>query len=125
MLGQSLQPQKLQLFWDGVPQGLELFLGIFDYASRGPFVKSDTDVGREGLRHRLHCNSSHRCSVRLRSGLCQSSSPTPNLLIHFTSLQHRLVDRCPAMLELEGAIPKLFAQSWDHSTCLGFLHLWS
>ncbi|XP_051526065.1 uncharacterized protein LOC127424703 [Myxocyprinus asiaticus] len=59
-------------------------MGIFDHSSRSAFVRSDTDVGREGLARSLHSNSSQRCSIGLRSGLCagQSSSSTPNSLIH-------------------------------------------
>ncbi|KAG7324675.1 hypothetical protein KOW79_012691 [Hemibagrus wyckioides] len=34
------------------------------------FVRSHTDVGREGLAHSLRSNSSQRCSIGLRSGLC-------------------------------------------------------
>ena len=47
-------------------------------------MRSHTDVGREGLALRLRSNSSQRCSIELRSGLCasQSSSSTPNSLIH-------------------------------------------
>ena len=59
-------------------------MGIFDHSSRSAFVRSDTDVGREGLARSLRSNSSQRCSIGLRSGLCagQSSSSTPNSLIH-------------------------------------------
>ena len=49
------------------------------------FVRSYTDVGREGLTLSLSVsNSSQRCSFGLRSGLCagQPSSFTPNSLIH-------------------------------------------
>jgi len=48
------------------------------------FVRSGTDVGREGLTRSLRSNSSQRCYIGLRSGLCagQSSSSTPNSLIH-------------------------------------------
>ncbi|KAI4872673.1 hypothetical protein NFI96_021153 [Prochilodus magdalenae] len=46
-------------------------------------VRSDTDVGREGLALSLHSNPSQRCSIGWRSGLCagQSSSSTPDSLI--------------------------------------------
>ncbi len=59
-------------------------MGIFYHSSRSAFVRSDTDVGREGLARSLCSNSSQRCSIGLRSGLCagQSSSSTPNSLIH-------------------------------------------
>ena len=59
-------------------------MGIFYHFFRSTFVRSHTDVGQEGLALSLHSNSSQRCSVRLRSGLCagQSSSSTPNSLIH-------------------------------------------
>ena len=59
-------------------------MGIFDHSSRSAFVRSQTDVGREGLALSLHSKSSQRCSIGSRSGLCagQSSSSTPNYLIH-------------------------------------------
>ena len=61
-----------------------VLMGIFDHSTRSAFVRSHTDVGREGLALSLHSNSSQRCSIGLRSGLCagQSSSSTPNSLIH-------------------------------------------
>lgn len=62
-----------------------LFKGFFFYhSSISAFVSLGTDVGREGLVCSLCSNSSQMCSIRLRSGLCagQSSSSTPNLLIH-------------------------------------------
>uniref|UniRef100_A0A667X151 Doublecortin domain-containing protein n=1 Tax=Myripristis murdjan TaxID=586833 RepID=A0A667X151_9TELE len=61
-----------------------VFMGIFDHSSRSAFVRSNTDVGQEGLARSLRSNSSQRCSLGLRSGLCagQSSSSTPNSLIH-------------------------------------------
>ena len=59
-------------------------MGIFDHSSSDAFVRSHTDVGREGLAFSLHSNSPKSCSIGLRSGLCagQSSSSTPNSLIH-------------------------------------------
>ena len=79
-----LQLYELQLFWEGFPQRLGVFIGIFDHSSRSAFVRSHTDVGQEGLALSLRCNSPQRCSIGLRSGLCagQSSSSTPNSLIH-------------------------------------------
>ena len=61
-----------------------LFMRIFYPSSRSAVVSSHTDAGREGLALSLCSNSSQRCSIRLRSGLCagQSSSSTPNSLIH-------------------------------------------
>ena len=58
-------------------------MGIFDHSSRGTFVRSHTDVGREGLALSPRSNSPPRCSIWLRSGLCagQSSSSTPNSLL--------------------------------------------
>ena len=88
-------------------------MGIFDHSSRSAFVRSHTDVGREGLALSLHSNSSQRCSIRLRSGLCagQSSSSTPNSLIHvFMDLA---LCTGAVMLEQERAIPNLFPQSWE------------
>uniref|UniRef100_A0A3P8T6V7 mRNA m(6)A methyltransferase n=1 Tax=Amphiprion percula TaxID=161767 RepID=A0A3P8T6V7_AMPPE len=57
-----------------------VFMGIFDHSSRSAFVRSHTDVGPEGLALSLCSNSSQRCSIGLRSGLCvgQSSSSTPD-----------------------------------------------
>ena len=45
---------------------------------------SHTDVGPEGLALSLRSDSSQRCSIGLRSGLCagQSSSSTPDSAIH-------------------------------------------
>ena len=59
-------------------------MGIFDHSSRSTFMRSHTDAGQEGLALSLHSNSSQRCSVGLRSGLCagQSSSSTPSSLLH-------------------------------------------
>ncbi|XP_058230352.1 uncharacterized protein LOC131343021 isoform X2 [Hemibagrus wyckioides] len=61
-----------------------VFMGIFDHSSRSTFVRSHTDFGREGLALSLRSNSSQRCSIGLRSGLCagQSSSSTPDSVIH-------------------------------------------
>lgn len=50
-------------------------------------------------------NSSQRCSIELRSGL-QSSSPTPDSLIHV------IVDL--SMLEEKETISNLFPQRWEH-----------
>ena len=44
-------------------------VGISAHSSRKAFVRSDTDVGREGLAHSLRSNSSQRCWMGLRSGL--------------------------------------------------------
>ena len=59
-------------------------MATFDHSSISTFVRSDTDVGQEGLARSLRSKSPQRCSIGLRSGLCvgQSSSPTPNSLIH-------------------------------------------
>ena len=82
----------------GFPQGLGVFMGIFDHSSRSTFVRTHTDVGREGLALSFHSNSARRCSVRLRSGLCvgQSSSSTPNPLL--MSLWTCFVHWCTVML---------------------------
>ena len=45
-------------------------MGIFDHSSRSTFVRSHTDVGREGLALTLHSNSSQGCSIGLGSGPC-------------------------------------------------------
>jgi len=86
-LAHPLQLLQLQLIWEGFPQGLGVCfrsVGIFDHSSRSAFVRSGSDVGREVLAHSLRSNSSQRCSIGLRSGLCagQSSSSTPNSIIH-------------------------------------------
>ena len=59
-------------------------MGIFDNSYRSTFVRSDNDIRWEGPARSLCFNSSQRCSIGLRSGLCagQSSSSTPNSLIH-------------------------------------------
>ncbi|KAI4879059.1 hypothetical protein NFI96_014962 [Prochilodus magdalenae] len=51
---------------------------------RSTCVRSDPDVGREGLALSLRSNPSQRCSIGWRSGLCagQSSSSTPDSLLH-------------------------------------------
>ena len=54
---------------------------IFYHSSRNVFVRSHTDVGREGLAFSLHSNSSQRCSSRLSSGLC-AGQVHPHQLIH-------------------------------------------
>ncbi|KAI4880758.1 hypothetical protein NFI96_007125 [Prochilodus magdalenae] len=51
-----------------------VFMGISEHSSRSTFVRSDSDVGREGLALSLHPNSSQRCSVGLR--------PTPEKQPH-------------------------------------------
>ncbi|KAK3526022.1 hypothetical protein QTP70_012787 [Hemibagrus guttatus] len=60
------------------------FLNLDIATPRSAFVRSGTDVGREGQARSLRSNSSQRCSMGLRTGLCagQSSSSTPNSLIH-------------------------------------------
>ena len=60
-----------------------VFMGIFDHSSRSA-LRGQTDIGWEGLAHSLRSKSSQRCSIGLRWGLCagQSSSSTPNLIIH-------------------------------------------
>ncbi len=52
---------------------------IFAHSAKRAFVRSGTDVGREGLTRNLRSNSSQRFSVRLKSRLCagRSSSSTP------------------------------------------------
>ena len=79
----------------------------------------------ESLAHSLRSNSSQRCSIGLRSGLCagQSGSSTPNWLIHvFMDLA---LCSGAVMLEQEGAIPKLFPQSWEHEMVQNLLVCWS
>jgi len=38
-------------------------MGIFEHSSRSVFVRSGTDVGREGLARSLRSNSSHISKV--------------------------------------------------------------
>nr|XP_061844147.1 uncharacterized protein LOC133624531 isoform X2 [Nerophis lumbriciformis] len=61
-----------------------VFIGIFHHSSKSALVRSHTDVGREVLALSLRSNSSQRCSIGFRSGLCagQSSSSTPDSVIH-------------------------------------------
>ena len=54
-------------------------MGMFDHSSRSAFVRSGTDVGREGLAQSPCPNSCQRCSIELRS-----SFSTPNSLIHWS-----------------------------------------
>ena len=95
----------------------------FDHSSRSAFVRSHTDIGREGLALILHSSSSRRCSIGLRSGLCagQSSSSTSNSMSLWTCFVHW----CTVILEQEGAIPKLFPQSWEHEIVQHLLVFWS
>ena len=53
--------------------------GICFHSATRAFVRSGTDVGRLGVAHSRCSNSSQRCLMVLRSGLCagQSSSSTP------------------------------------------------
>ena len=87
-------------------------MGIFYHFFRSTFVRSHTDVGQEGLALSLHSNSSQRCSVRLRSGLCagQSCSSTPNSLL--VSLWTCFVHWC-SHVGTGRTIPKLCPQSWE------------
>ena len=64
-------------------------MGVFDHSSRSSFVRSDTDVGWEGLAHSLRSNSSQKCFIGLTlqkvadlCALCASASADP--LCHFT-----------------------------------------
>ncbi|MED6293469.1 hypothetical protein CHARACLAT_010937 [Characodon lateralis] len=52
-------------------------------ANKSPFVRSDNDVGKEGLAHSFSSNSPQKCSSGLTSDFCagQSSSSTTNWLI--------------------------------------------
>ena len=56
----------------------------FHSATRA-LVRSGTDVGRLGLARSQRSNSSQRCSMGLKSGICagQSTSTTPLLTTHF------------------------------------------
>ena len=63
-------------------------MGVFDHSSRSAFVRSGTDVGREGLARSFFFNSSQRCSIGLRSRL---SRPVKFLIHVFTDLA-----LCPA-----------------------------
>ena len=123
MTSVPLQLQQLQLFCEGFSQGLGVIMGIFDHSSRSSFVRSQTDVGQEGLALSLHSNSSQRCSIRMRSGLCahQSSSSTPNSLL--MSLWTCFVHWCTVMLEQEGPSPNCShrAVSWNCAASLGVL----
>ena len=58
--------------------------GSFFHSATRALVKSGTNVGRLGLAHSQRSNSSQRCSMVLRSGLCagQSSSSTPISDLH-------------------------------------------
>uniref|UniRef100_A0AAZ3R1L6 ZZ-type domain-containing protein n=1 Tax=Oncorhynchus tshawytscha TaxID=74940 RepID=A0AAZ3R1L6_ONCTS len=66
-------------------QLLEQVLKHTLYTHTLSLVRSGTDVGRLGLARSRHSNSSQRCSMGLRSGLCagQSSSSIPISTNHF------------------------------------------
>ena len=72
------------------------------------FVRSG-NVGREGLARTLRSNSSQRCSIGLRSGLCagQSSSSTPNWLIH-VFMDLALCTGAPSCWNRKGSSPNCF-----------------
>src|SRR4029434_6078389 len=59
-------------------------VGIGAHSFCRAFMRSGTDVGREGLGRNLRSSSSHRCSMGLTSGLCtgQSSASTLNSSNH-------------------------------------------
>uniref|UniRef100_A0A3B4DS63 NACHT domain-containing protein n=1 Tax=Pygocentrus nattereri TaxID=42514 RepID=A0A3B4DS63_PYGNA len=92
-----------------------VFMGIFDHSSRSTFMRSDLDVGQEGLACSLHSNSSQRCSIGLRSGLCagQSSSSTPNSLIH-VFMDPALCTAAQSCWNRKGPSPNCSPQSWEH-----------
>ena len=98
-------------------------MGIVHHSSRRTFVRSHTDVGWEGPALSLHSNSSQRCSVELRSGLSagQSSSSTPNSLIHvFMELLCALLhSHAGTGRSHPQTVPKLGA--WNFPTYLGML----
>ncbi len=96
-------------------------MGIFDHSSRSAFVRSDTDVGREGLARSLRSNSSQRCSIGLRSGLCagQSSSSTPNSLIHVFMRWRSVIrhSRERVSTALESSVGVLYTTASDALHC--------
>ena len=61
-------------------------VGICFHSATRALVRSGTDVGQLGLTHNQHSNSSQRCSMGLRSGLCAGQSSTSTLIStnHFT-----------------------------------------
>ena len=106
--------QQLQLFWEGFPRDVGTLLWGFASIQPRALVRSGTDVGRLGLARSLHFNSSQRCSMGLRSGLCtcQSSYSTPIWTNHFCMTL--LCARGIVMLKQERAFPKLLPQRWKH-----------
>ena len=91
--------------------------GICFHSATRALVRSGTDVGQLGLVRSRHSNSSQRCSMGLRSGLCrgQSSSSTPISTNHFCmDLALCLYGPGIVMLKQERAFPKLLPQSWKH-----------
>ncbi len=81
----------LSLFW-------EVSAGNFAHSSSRVFVRSGTDVGREGLAHNLHSSSSLKCQVKFfPTKLIQPCLYGPCLL-HWGTV----------MLEYKRDFPKLF-----------------
>ncbi|KAK6297583.1 hypothetical protein J4Q44_G00321660 [Coregonus suidteri] len=64
------------LFWEGFP--LDVAVGTCFHSAPKALVRSGTDVGRLGLARSQRSNSSRRCFMGLRSGVCagQLSSST-------------------------------------------------
>ena len=99
-------------------------MGIFDHSSRSAFVRSHTDVGQEGLALSLCSNSSQRCSVGLKSGLCagQSSSSTPNSLsMSLWTLLYALVHSYVGTGRGHPQTVPTKLEAWNCPTSLGML----
>ena len=85
-----LQLSQLKLFWEGFPQGLGVFMRIFDHSSRSIFARSHTNVGKEGLALGLHSISSQRCSMQNTFGMQCSQTSTVLLATAKPRLVHQL-----------------------------------
>ncbi|KAI4874670.1 hypothetical protein NFI96_010438 [Prochilodus magdalenae] len=77
------------------------------------FVRSDTDVGREGLARSLHSNLSQRGSVELRSGLCAADINCDNKMSP-RELKNFLHD---INVEVDDAYVEMLFEKCDKSQC--------
>ena len=126
LLVEQLIPKSWALIWSWSPfaaitsstllEGFPLDVGplLQGLASIQPqsLVRSGTDVGRLGLARSWRSNSSLRCSMGLRSGLCasQSSSSTP-ISPNYFCMDFALCMGALSCWNRKGPSPKLEAQN--------------
>lgn len=106
------------IFLDGPKNELKLFrrfrsvsIEIFDHSYRSALVRSDTDVGQEGLLFFIP-----KLWVEIRT-------------VQVSQVLSCFLKLCSRTLEQEGAIPLIFLQSGQHETVQNVLvfdciHLW-